>query len=77
MSSFSPDSGLKNSRRMRLKGYRHCFAAVGASPRYDLTQHMRMGPVHAIEISHADIGGPEIGRHLFEFAKDVHRKENC
>ena len=74
---LQPRLRLKNPRRMRLKRYRHRFPAVAPRPRYDLAQHMGMGPMHPVEISHADIGGSEIRRHLFDFAKHIHRKENC
>src|SRR5215469_1356217 len=58
---------------MRFERDRHGLAAGGASPSNDFTQNLRVGPVHAIKIPHADKRGPVAGGNLIECMKNLHR----
>ena len=57
---------------MRLKRNRYGLGSGSARPCNDFPQYMRMCPVHAIKIPHADQRGPEVSRNVFEFVKNFH-----
>ena len=54
-SGFRP----QNARRMRLERNRDRLAPTRPRPRNNFLQHMRMRPVNAVKIPHADQAGPK------------------
>src|SRR4051812_14839018 len=66
---------FQNSRRVRFERNRYGLSAIGSRPQYDFSQHVGMGTVDAVEISHTDERGPEVRRYLFKFVKYVHKRK--
>src|SRR4030088_3117454 len=60
---------------MRLKRHRDSLRPLLPRPRDDFMQHVRVRPMYAIEVAHADQRRPKISRNVVEFMKNLHRRK--
>lgn len=61
---------------MRLKCDRNCFCSGHARACNDIAQNVGMGPMNAVEISHADQRRSVVGRDILELVKNLHIRMN-
>jgi hypothetical protein len=57
---------------MRLKRDRHSLAPARPRPSHNFGQHMRMRPVHAVEVAHAHQRRPKSRWNVLEFVENEH-----
>ena len=57
---------------MRIEGHDNGLAAEGTGALGHVAHDLLMRAMHAVEVAHADHGGPEVGRHFIEIAEDLH-----
>ena len=57
---------------MRFESHRHSFASALPRPAHNLTQYVRVRPVHSVKITHAYQRRPKLRRNIFEFVKNLH-----
>ena len=62
---------------MWFKGHGHSLGPRRPRPPHNFTQHMRVRPVHSVEIAHAHQRRPKCSRNVFEFVKDLHSSGQC